>query len=75
MSPNEQATDPKKHTLVRITYNLSSPALSPANSDRRHRSLLRDKRGELGLNDTGKNVKSKDLTLLLREMVMVYHQQ
>ena len=29
VSPNEQATDPKKHTLVRITYNLSSPALTP----------------------------------------------
>src|SRR5437870_9273268 len=34
-SLNEQATDPKSHTLVRITYTLSSPVLSPANSDGR----------------------------------------
>ena len=37
---NKQATDPKSHTLVRITYTLSSPALSPANSDGRHLALL-----------------------------------
>src|SRR5205809_4019705 len=35
VSLNEQATDPKSHTLVRITYTLSSPVLSPANSDGR----------------------------------------
>src|SRR5207249_1012195 len=35
VSQNEQATDPKSHTLVRITYTLSSPVLSPANSDGR----------------------------------------
>ena len=29
-SLNEQATDPKSHTLVRITYTLSSPVLPPA---------------------------------------------
>jgi len=34
-SLNKQATDPKSHTLVRITYTLSSPILSPANSDGR----------------------------------------
>lgn len=34
-SLNQQATDPKSHTLVRITYILSSPVLSPANSDGR----------------------------------------
>jgi hypothetical protein len=32
---NEQATDPKSHTLVRVTYTLSSPVRSPANSDGR----------------------------------------
>src|SRR6266480_4153941 len=35
VSLNEQATDLKSHTLVRITYTLSSPVLSPANSDGR----------------------------------------
>src|SRR5437762_11112433 len=39
VSLNEQATDPKSHTLVRITYTLSSPVLSPANSDGRPRPL------------------------------------
>ena len=39
-SLNEQATDPKSHTLVRITYTLSSPVLSPANSDGRPSAYL-----------------------------------
>jgi hypothetical protein len=30
ISLNEQATDPKSHTLVRITYTPSSPVVSPA---------------------------------------------
>jgi hypothetical protein len=30
-SLNKQATDPKSHILVRITYTLSSPVLSPTN--------------------------------------------
>ena len=34
-SLNEQATDPKSHTLVSIAYTLSCPVLSPANSDGR----------------------------------------
>jgi hypothetical protein len=34
-SLNEQATDPKSHTLVNIAYTLSCPVLSPANSDGR----------------------------------------
>jgi hypothetical protein len=38
-SVNEQATDPKSHTLVRITYTLSSSVLSPANSDGRPQQL------------------------------------
>src|SRR5207253_10898816 len=35
VSLNEQATDTKSHTLVRIADTLSSPVLSPANSDGR----------------------------------------
>src|SRR5207247_11326669 len=39
VSLNEPATDPKSHTLVMISYTLSSPVMSPANSDGRPRCL------------------------------------
>jgi len=39
-SLNEQATDPKSHTLVSIAYTLSCPVLSPANSDGRPSALF-----------------------------------
>jgi hypothetical protein len=42
VSPNEQATDPMSHTLVRISYTVSSPLSPPANSDGRPCPLRRN---------------------------------